>query len=194
MTKRKLQAMETKKRIFNAANELMKKKGFDNMTIQEIQERAGVSVGTFYHYFKSKQDVFFELYRKADEYFETEVAPELHSRNLTDDEKIILFFGKYAIFNTDNGIESVRQIFNTNNKFFTTKDRYMVGLLQDIVSEAQQSGRMVSDMSAEEITQFLFIHARGVVFDWCLHDGRYDLEERMNDHFKRIVPVFLPPA
>ncbi len=194
ITNRTLQAVETKKRIVNAANELMKRKGFEDMTIQEIQKRAGVSIGTFYHYFKSKQDIFFEIYSKADEYYETEVAPELHARKLTYEEKIILFFVKYSIFVTGNGIESDRQLFNTNNKFFISKGRFMIQLLQDIISKAQQEGEIISEMNSEEITSFLFIHARGVVFDWCLHDGGYDLEERMKNHFKRIVPVFLAPA
>lgn len=194
ITKRKLQAVETKMRIFNAASELMKKKGFDDITIQEIQERAGISVGTFYHYFKSKQDVFFEIYGKGDEFYKTEVAPELNARKLTYEEKIILFFVKYSIFITGNGIESVRQLFNTNNRFFISKGRYMIELLQDIISKGQLEGEIITEMNAEEITDFLFIHARGVVFNWCLHDGGYDLEERMKNNFKRILPVLLSPA
>ena len=55
-TKRQEQARETKNRIYNSAIELMEKEGFDNITIADIREKAGVSVGAFYHYFASKND------------------------------------------------------------------------------------------------------------------------------------------
>jgi hypothetical protein len=70
----------------------------------------------------------------------------------------------------------------------------MIELLQDIISKGQLEGEIITEMNAEEITDFLFIHARGVVFNWCLHDGGYDLEERMKNNFKRILPVLLSPA
>lgn len=36
----------------------MYKKGYDNITIEEISKKAGGSVGAFYHYFRSKNDIF----------------------------------------------------------------------------------------------------------------------------------------
>ena len=194
VTKRKLQAEETKKKIFEAAIELIEKKGFDNITIQGINKHAGVSVGTFYHYYKSKEDVFFELYRKADEYFQNEVYPLLEKEELSFDRKIILFFSKYALYNIENGLEYVSQLYNTNNKFFIAQCRYMIELLEFIISDGQKKGVITTDMEAGEITDYLFVFGRGIVFDWCLHDGKYDLEKKMSAGFQRLLPVFLIPS
>nr|WP_307906030.1 TetR/AcrR family transcriptional regulator [Clostridium botulinum] len=68
-TKRQIQAMNTKKKLYDISTELMKTKGYDNVTIQEICKKAGVSVGSFYHYFESKNDIFIELYKIADDFF-----------------------------------------------------------------------------------------------------------------------------
>ena len=191
ITKRKLQAKETKKKIFDAAIELIETKGFVNITIQDINELAGVSVGTFYHYYKSKEDVFFELYQSADEYFKEKVSPKLESDELAVGEKIVSFFREYARFNIENGLEYVSQLYNTNNKFFISHKRYMVELLRKIVIDGQNRGDIKNDLSPDEVTDYMFIFGRGIIFDWCLHDGEYDLEEKMEARFRHLLPVFV---
>ncbi|WP_259596222.1 TetR/AcrR family transcriptional regulator [Clostridium botulinum] len=69
LTKRQIQAINTKNKIYNIATNLMQKEGYDNITIQNICEKAEVSVGSFYHYFESKNDILIELYKKADHFF-----------------------------------------------------------------------------------------------------------------------------
>jgi len=52
---------KTRERIVSAAMELFAKKGFDKTTVDEIVAKAGVAKGTFYLYFKSKEDLIKEL-------------------------------------------------------------------------------------------------------------------------------------
>ncbi len=189
-TKRTLQAEETKRKIYNSAIAMIEKKGFENITIQDINSHAGVSVGTFYHYYKSKEDVFFELYRTADEYFEDKVFPVIYSGEFTANERILLFFRSYARFNIENGLEYVSQLYNTKNKFFISRNRYMLDLLIRIIQEGQKKNEIKTELDPEEIMEDLFIVCRGIVFDWCLHEGSYDLEEKMHGHLKRHLPVF----
>ncbi|MCQ6280260.1 TetR/AcrR family transcriptional regulator [Bacillus sp. EB600] len=53
LTKRQLQAIHKKSEIYEKAIELLKEKDFQNITIEETCGNAGVSVGTFYHYFST---------------------------------------------------------------------------------------------------------------------------------------------
>ncbi len=188
--KRTLQAEETKQKIYESAITMIKQKGFENVTIQDINKHAGVSVGTFYHYYKSKEDVFFELYRFADEYFEDTVFPKLFSEDFTTSERILLFFQNYAGFNVKHGIDYVSQLYNTKNKLFISRDRYMLDLLLRIVQEGQKKDEIKNSMDPEEIIEDLFIVSRGIVFDWCLHEGNYDLEKKMHKHLKRHLAIF----
>jgi AcrR family transcriptional regulator len=190
-TKRALQAEETKNRIVQATMHLMEKKGFNNITIGEINELSGVSVGTFYHYFTNKEDVFFELYRKADEFFEQIVEKHLYSEVIPAQEMVVRFFSWYARFNNQNGLDYVRQLYNPNNKFFISKGRYMVKLLTRIIEEGVQAGELAVDPSPFEISRHLIILARGIIFDWCLHEGEFDLEEFMTSYLRKVVPIFL---
>lgn len=52
---------QTREKIVEAAIELFAKKGFDRTTVDEIVANAGVAKGTFYLYFKSKDDLIKEL-------------------------------------------------------------------------------------------------------------------------------------
>ena len=48
---------ETKEKIFQAAKEIIQKSGYENLSIKNICEKAGVSNGSFYHHFKTKDDL-----------------------------------------------------------------------------------------------------------------------------------------
>lgn len=55
----------------------------------------------------------------------------------------------------------------------------MQNLLQNIIAKGQEKGEVPHDLTSEQLIEQLFIVARGIVFDWCLHDGEYELEDFM---------------
>ena len=186
LTKRQLQAIDTKNKIYNIAIDLMEKKGFDNITIEEIAKKAGVSIGSFYHYFNSKYDILVEIYKVGDEFFE-KIKDSIKGQTALD--RIVDFFKYYAILNTSTGIDTAKQLYTANNKMFIKKGRYMQALLQLLITEGQQQGEIITNSSSEELTEFLFIAARGLVYDWVLHEGSYDLEDSMSIYIKRFLPI-----
>ena len=76
MTNRKIAALETKRKLLEAAKRIIREKGLVNTSIEEITKACGVSNGTFYTYFKRKEDVVFaishdmfrEIYEEAQSY------------------------------------------------------------------------------------------------------------------------------
>jgi AcrR family transcriptional regulator len=64
-------------RLLDAAVSLFAEKGFDATSVQEIVERAAVTKGAMYHYFKSKDDLLYEIYHG------------LISRQLADLDRIV---------------------------------------------------------------------------------------------------------
>lgn len=189
-TRRKVQADATRRNIYEISISLMEKKGFADTTIGEISRKAGVSVGTFYNYFSSKEEIFFDIYKKADEYFERTVARSLKDSGVGAADQIVLFFRYYAKYNKKRGFRNINQLYNTRNKFFIIKGRYMQELLKRIIDAGQSSGELSADMNAEEITEYLFIASRGVVYDWCIHEGLYDLETRIEEYMAKMTGIF----
>jgi AcrR family transcriptional regulator len=168
----------------------MQKHGFEDTTIEQICKKAKVSVGSFYNYFKSKQDVLFVVFESADLYFKDTVEPQLASLAVSD--KILLFFRHYARYNLDTGLDFVKHLYGSSeNKFFIAQDRFMHKLLHNILADAQAEGKLKSDMPLQEIEQYMFILARGIVNDWCLYDGSYDLEQRIVLYFQKTLSLFI---
>ena len=52
-------SIEKKAKIINAGLELFREKGYYNTNTKEIAEKAGVSTGAVYSYFKDKKDIYF---------------------------------------------------------------------------------------------------------------------------------------
>jgi len=53
--------------IFSAALELFQERGYEATTMRGIADRAGVSLGSSYHYFPSKEHLVLEFYRHTHE-------------------------------------------------------------------------------------------------------------------------------
>jgi TetR/AcrR family fatty acid metabolism transcriptional regulator len=52
---------QRRQQIFDAALEVFSKKGFDQATIPDIADEAGVAVGTIYNYYQSKHDLLLSI-------------------------------------------------------------------------------------------------------------------------------------
>jgi len=58
---------ETRQRIITAALSLMQEKPFDQITVEEITERADVAKGTFFLYFPTKEHLLYEYMKEMAE-------------------------------------------------------------------------------------------------------------------------------
>lgn len=57
----------TRTRLLEAAKEIFEENGFLSARISDIAERAGLSHGSFYHYFESKEQIFREVAALVDD-------------------------------------------------------------------------------------------------------------------------------
>ena len=68
-------AEETRARILNAALDLFRSQGFDQTTMREIASEAGVSLGSAYYYFDSKEALVMAFYERASD----EILPRIEA-------------------------------------------------------------------------------------------------------------------
>lgn len=77
----------TRQSLVDAAHSLVEERGHDRLSIQDITDRADVSIGTFYNYFDNKQMVFEAVLDEIREQFEQRLSA-LRS-NLSDPATLI---------------------------------------------------------------------------------------------------------
>jgi TetR/AcrR family fatty acid metabolism transcriptional regulator len=203
LTTRDKQAIATKNKIYEVGIELLQKQGFDQVNVSQIAKSAGVSVGTFYHYYTSKLDLFMDLYRTADTYYEETISQRLSGLSFQD--QIILFFREYCQLAETNGVELTGKMYVPDNTLFLGRSQGMRQVLLEIIELAMDEGCIKWDAreamdgsnahstypdssealsqegTAQQMADDLFLIARGVIFDWALRSGEYDLKEKMED-------------
>lgn len=189
LTNRQKQAIRTKNKIFDVAIALFEQNGFANVSIEEICAKADVSIGTFYYYYASKSDVFFELYTRADHYFEHTVKKRVQSGSYVD--RVAKYFDSYVHYCELTGIEMMKQMMNAENKNFIKEGRYMQGLLIDMLREGQEKREIGRRLSPKQLCDYLFVVVRGIIFDWCLHDGDYNVRTMTASCLTPIITTFL---
>ncbi len=189
LTSRNLHAMATKERIFQVASQLILEKGFDNATMEEISKKAGISKGLFYHYFKSKTDLIIESYSLIDSEFEQELKGL--DAGTTPLDKILLTVNTMARHAKQRGLDAVRQIYkgqlDAATASFVSKKRPFYRTIREAVVALQDQGSISSGIPPDEYADCLMTCARGVLYDWCLHKGKYDIEKSMDKYFRKII-------
>lgn len=178
-TNRKKQAEHTKKRLLEEALKLFSKNGYDNVKIIDICNEVGVSVGAFYHHFKNKSDILVEAYLYCDDYFSTEIYPELKDRS---DSDVILDYLDYQMqYAINYGVDIVSQIYKAQlfdiTDFFLSLNRGLPSGLISIIQHLQSENIITSNTKAYDIGKELLIISRGIIYNWCQCNGNYDLKK-----------------
>lgn len=61
MTERQKQASITRQKIIKSARDLISQNGYDSVSVDDIVANCGIAKGTFYHHFKTKEDIVIYL-------------------------------------------------------------------------------------------------------------------------------------
>jgi AcrR family transcriptional regulator len=78
-------AEDTRRRIYDAALELFRGKGFEPTTMRDIADKAEVALGGAYYYFASKEAIVLEFYREMQEASHEDILEALQGeRKLKD--------------------------------------------------------------------------------------------------------------
>lgn len=184
LTKRKLQSLESRKKIFKAAISLIKKRGFDKVTIEEICAEAKVSKGLFYNYFASKDQTVVEQFLEIDNYYKEIVEKDL--KNYSGIDKLLKFVrlqAKYAQYRM--GKDLFRNVYSSlittdkTGQIVLNKDRFFYTFLTDVIKEAQEMGELPDDLNSREITLNVAVLMRGIFYNWCLYERDFNIEKMM---------------
>ncbi len=74
---RQTRSTNTKQKIIEAAEDFFCQNGFYGSSVQRLAAAANVSIGSFYFYFKDKDELLLEVYKKQSERFVQTIEQEL---------------------------------------------------------------------------------------------------------------------
>ena len=207
LTSRQQQALSTKKKIRETAYALLQNEPYEQLKMSAIASAAGVSVGTLYHYYPSKEALFFSGYHEFDIMVEQLRGSFSFSSHIEAIRALIYAQIGGAILRGVNLMSIVLrlQLCSQGNLFLDHKRAFPQYILAH-VSEAIDQGELLAIDSAEEITQTILRTARGSIFDCCARNqvdqitqiGLHDLDIVLSHYtpgpreaFPPVNPVWL---
>ncbi|MDO4280971.1 MAG: TetR/AcrR family transcriptional regulator [Peptococcaceae bacterium] len=190
---RKDKAANTKKKIFETAICLIKQKGYENVTISEICQNAGLAKGSFYVHYKSKEDIVREsYYADMGEYITTRYAAFFDSSaNKGSIERIAFFLNLEFEFAEYAGYELTCLAYSLNlsacipgpSEHFS-KRKFTEPLYAEIEASRQQ---IVAGFSCSDVFDYFESLVRGVMATWCFSNQSFDISTEGKKYIERAI-------
>lgn len=196
ISRQQQKSRETKEKIFQAAKRILQKKGYEELSIKNICEEAGVSNGSFYHHFKTKDDLL--SYYIEDQ---PKIDPDL--LDLPADvagvkEGIIQVYMNYVKYCRELGVEFMAEYYDTRNQALNaairTERPYPIVTVQTYVEKAIEAGVTHLNVEIDEFTTDIRMIVIGNVFEWCIKQGEADFEGNMSRSLGKYLDAVLCPG
>ena len=171
-----------KKNISDTAISMFRYKGFENTTIADISKATGMSTGSIYNFFGSKEGIIAAAIREPAGYiiYKTD---QWDNRINSPKDTILQLLMRYASFFESLGPELVRNIsgaiisvYNEPDGRFTDTDSAVS--LRAFISECQERGTVNKKRSADEYTQILLSVLESTILLWTRFG--FDLKDKLS--------------
>src|SRR4029077_18478243 len=130
-------AEDTRRKIYEAAMELFREKGFEQTTMRDIAAQAGVALGGAYYYFSSKDAIVLAFYREMQE-----TSTPLVGGALTDKKKLK---------------DRIRAVLDQRLKLLAPNRKFCAALFRhapdgaDPLSPFSEDSRLIRDAAIEQM-------------------------------------------
>ena len=189
LSKQQLKSKETKAKIFRAAKHILQKQGYEQLSIKNICEEAGVSNGSFYHHFKTKDDLLSYYIEE-----QPSINPDLLDmpQNAAEAKAaIIQVYLNYVHYCQELGVEFMSNYYTPKNQslnpLIRTERPYPIVTVHNYLQKAIVADIIKPDLDLEDITTDIRMIVIGNVFEWCLKSGEADFEGNM----RRTLRIYL---
>jgi len=186
-----LRGARTRQRLLEAAEDVFAQVGYHEASIVKITEAAGVAMGTFYLYFRSKKEIFDELLRDLNRRVRHAMS-EASTQGSTRLEQEVLGFQAFFRFTAEHpGLYRViRQAeFVSPEMLRYHYDKLSSGYIEGLRAAAERGeiGKIDPEVSAWA----LMAAGELIGMRWILWDERGEVPARVLDELERIIACVL---
>ena len=181
----------TRGRIIAAAWKLFYEQGYEETTVEDIVFESETSKGSFYHYFKGKDELMGTLANVFDEKYQ-ELMGTMDPAQDAVEQLIYLNRELFAMIDGGVSIDLLSRLLSTQllsrgEKHLLDRNRTYFKVLRQIIARGQRAGQLRTDRTAGEIVKAYALWERALLYDWCLCGGDYSLVEYTDS----VTPMFL---
>jgi len=196
MTPRKIKGRETRRKLYESAESLFEQRGFEDVSVDDIVEAAGVSKGTFYVHFESKDALIVAL--AIDYVGKADTNYQAHLDALPADapaaDALLSLIGKIAdVLTGVIGHNRMRNLYKVqltrtvDIEIVMGYNRRLYGLFGDVLSRGVRRGEFKTGMPIDTLAQHFVMAMRGLTYEWCARFPDFDLKEQALMHFSILL-------
>ncbi|RAK23167.1 TetR family transcriptional regulator [Anoxybacillus vitaminiphilus] len=181
------QKEKIRKLLQQKALELFKSQGYHQTTIMQITESAGLAKGTFFNYFRTKEEILYAINDWHMRLIEPEIQNPANTSSLT--EQIYTLLRKLASITEELGQEFMKSFFyvsSIGNGKQKNENNYMqmlINTFSPLFAQGQASGEFRDDLPTDVIAS-TFSHVYfGTLYYWCTNTASPPLKELLEKTF-----------
>lgn len=169
-----------KQLITTTAIQLFRKKGYKNVTIDEIVAKCHTSKGSFYHHFKSKADIINEHFVAADLYYE-KVFYSLPSNVPATEQLQQFLLHMFTYLEANFGQEFLTIVYSTSletttHVYFRDPDRKLFQYFRKLIVLIKEENNLTI-LDVTHATHAVIHLAMGTIYYWCTTQSTVPLAE-----------------
>jgi TetR/AcrR family transcriptional repressor of nem operon len=188
---------DTRERIIEAGSSAISAKSFNGCGLKEILDAAQVPKGSFYHYFKSKEDFGVAVIEESADQHAQFIREQLSDRRLPPLERVRRVFQQMHDYYAEHGpmrecliaklaleVAQLSEPMRLAIKY--AYDRWS-GLLAMTLREAQAAGDFSSELDPERTADLLINTWEGTTMRMQIERNLKPLDEFMGDFMGRVL-------
>jgi len=190
----------TEGRIMEHARKLFLRKGYHGTTVDDIARSAKLTKGSFYWYFKSKEDMLRRIFLEFEKFFLDSMIRSINAvegGTLDKIAKFIRFIPAFAYYNPELCVAFTTlsgELVGTRHKIETDirriYKRYQ-DFLAELVVQGIQEGVVRKDLNPDLVASVIIAFHSGILFQWFMNKGRIDERAYVETFNKMLLKGFL---
>lgn len=192
---RKRKAQCTKRKIYESANELFSTHDYNDVSVDAIVEQAGVSKGSFYVHYSSKDVLITSIIKDQVTKLDTDYRRFLDSfpEDTPTQELFLSLIGKIADVLIELGCDKMQALYKAQiTKEFDTNtvssyNREIYKIFSNVLERGIARGELSANMPLDVLTKHYMMAIRGVTYEWCIRYPHYDYKTEAMQHFKFLL-------
>lgn len=179
-----------KERIIETALDLFRNKGYHGVSVDEIVETAGTSKGGFYHKFKSKDALLYEIHDLFISHVLKETKKAYEENDTPIDKVTALLFAFTNVFDVYQ--RHITVFYNESaylpleyKNIIKEKRKEYQKLIEQVIEEGKEGGQFRPEISTT-ITTMAIIGLVNWTYKWYRQNGSLTMEQ-ITQHFNDLI-------
>lgn len=177
--KRKENSSNHKKAIIDAAKDLVRKNGYNNVSVEQICKAAGVAKGSFYIHYTAKDEIISDLIGDGFDNIKS------NAKNIKGQESIRSFIIESVKMIMEAGLKTAQMWFSDavrSSEYGRQKMKYDYDTIKELIEPWEDDKEIAEAISMKIISSYY-----GALVLWCISDGNIDPLSQVEKSLDKII-------